>query len=460
MISLWPFQQSRMFEPVRQAFREGSHSTVLVAPTGSGKTRVMAAMAEAAASKGNTTTILAHRVELIDQITGALIDLGIVPDIVAAGYERRDSPVMVASVPTLIKRLDSITAPKFLMADETHHAVSATWKTIIERWRSAKLLGVTATPLRLDGKGLAPMFDRMVIGPTVAELTPEYLAPARVWAPPTIDISGLHTARGDYIIKEAEERANRPGVTGDALTHYREHADGKPALAFCVSVQHATDVAQQFREAGYSAVMLKGGMDRDLRRQALADFRAGKIQVITSVDIFTEGTDLPGVHVGIVLRPTQSLALWRQICGRILRRADSKDAAILLDHAGNCERFGRPIDEPQWALTYDESKRKRNASLQARICHACFSANAARAFVCTNCGERFRVAPRSEIEEHEGELVEITAEMLAKRQARRDQGRSESLEDLIALGHRRGMRNPEGWARHVIEGRAAKRVRQ
>lgn len=444
-----------MFEPVRQAFRDGMRAGALVAPTGSGKTRVMAAMAEAAQARGNTTAILAHRVELIDQIDGALKDLGIEADIVAAGYERRRSPVMLASVQTLIRRLDTIQAPDFLLIDECHHAVSPTWTKIVDAWPSAKRLGVTATPIRLDGKGLAGCFERLIIGPTVAELTPEYLAPAKVWAPPTIDVSGLHTIAGDYIVKEAEERANRPSVTGDAIAHYRQHADGKPALVFCVSVKHATDVASDFRDAGYSAVMLQGGMDRHLRRDALTDFRAGRIQVITSVDIFTEGTDLPGVHAGIVLRPTQSLALWRQICGRILRRCEGKEHAVLLDHANNVKTFGRPIDEPVWQLTYDEVKRKRKQTIMSRVCPKCFAASSMRAFRCSNCGEVFKVAPRSEVEERDGELVEITAEMIARKAERRHQGQAQSREQLLEIARRKGY-SPT-WVDHVIAGREAKK---
>jgi superfamily II DNA or RNA helicase len=456
VIELYPHQITQMMDPVRTAFIRGFKRPCLVGPTGSGKTRVFAAITEGARDKGNTVAILAHRVELIDQIDSALQDLGIHADIVASGFERRESPVMLASVHTLIRRLDRIAPPTLVIVDECHHAAgSNTWGSILTRWSASKRLGVTATPIRLDGKGLATHFDTLVLGPTVQDLVDAgYLARPRVFAPPSIDTSGLHTLAGEFIAKETEERANKPSVTGDALSHYRQHAGGRPALAFCVSVKHASDVATQFRDAGYTAVMLKGGMDRQMRREALADFKRGAIQVITSVDIFSEGVDAPGVHCGIFLRPTQSLGLWRQQVGRIMRPAPGKDFAILLDHAGNCVRHGLPTEEPAWALTYDETKRKKTASISVRVCPKCFAASSARALTCSNCGERFKESARSTVEEREGELVEVTPAMLAAKAARREQGRARTLEELKAFEKMRGFK--PGWADHVYQARMAK----
>jgi superfamily II DNA or RNA helicase len=450
--------QLKGIEDIRDAFRRGYSRPLYVAPTGSGKSALFSAIAHGAASKGNRVLILSHRIELVDQISLALTNAGTEHGFIAAGFPSTARSCMIASVPSLLRRLNKAADPQLIILDEAHHARAASWETILARWPDAKVLGVTATPVRTSGEGLAKIFDTLICGPTVAELTPEFLAPAQVWAPPTIDVSGLHMLHGDYVVSESEARANKPSVTGDAISHYRKHADALPALAFCVSVKHATDVAAQFRDAGYSAVMLKGGLDRQVRRAAVNDFRNGKIQLISSCDLLTEGVDFPGAHVGIMLRPTQSLGLWRQMCGRLIRPCEGKSIAVILDHAGNCARFGRPIDEPQWALTYDETKKKRNATLAAKICPKCWSANAARAFVCANCGERFRVAPRSEIEEQDGELVEITAEMLEKRAARREQGLAQSLESLRELARRKGYSLQ--WADHVFAARQAKRARQ
>jgi DNA repair protein RadD len=455
VIELRPYQ-ARGADDIRRAFASGKRAPLYVAPTGSGKTALFAHISHAAAAKGNRVLILSHRIELVDQISDALTRTDTAHGFIAAGYPASEEACMVASVQTLVRRLDAAPTPDLIIVDEAHHARAGTWESILKEWPLARRIGVTATPMRASGEGLASVFDCLVLGPTVAELTPEYLAPARIWAPPTIDTSGLHTLGGEYLTKETEERANRPGVTGDALAHYRQHADGKPALVFCVSVKHASDVATQFREAGYSAAMLKGGMDRHLRRDVMADFRAGRLQILTSCDLFTEGLDAPGCHVGIVLRPTQSLALWRQMCGRILRPSAGKAYAILLDHAGNTAKWGRPIDEPEWALTYDETRRKKKAAPGVKICPACWSANSANVTVCSNCGAPFKAAPRSTVEERDGELVELTTQMIQRKQQRHEQGMQRSLEQLRDFARRTG-KNPR-WADYVWNARQSKRA--
>jgi DNA repair protein RadD len=455
-IVLRAFQQN-LIDLCRQAYGARFRSILVVSPTGSGKTYFFCAIILGAIQRGNTVVILVHRMELVDQVVAALAEFGIECDILCADYPRRRSPVMVASVQTLIRRIDKIQAPSLLVCDEAHHVSNgSTWAKIFTQWSSAKRLGVTATPIRLDGRGLGEHFDKLLLGPTVDELIEQgYLAKPRVFAPPTIDVSGLHTLAGEFVTKETEERANKPSVTGDALIHYRQHADGKPALAFCVSVQHATDVAAQFRAAGYSAVMLKGGMDRQLRRTALADFKRGAINLIASCEIFNEGVDAPGVHCGIFLRPTQSLGLWRQQIGRVMRPAEGKDYALILDHASNSLRHGLPTHEPEWSLSYDEKKGTKSTSISVRVCSHCFAASSSRALVCANCGKAFAVEPRK-IEEREGELVEVTPEMIAKKRERQEQGRSQTLEQLRAYCIQRGW-NPAR-AEHIMAGRMKKRA--
>jgi superfamily II DNA or RNA helicase len=453
VIILRDYQETGLTD-IRAAFGSGHRAPLYVAPTGSGKTALFSMIAHGAAAKGNQVMILSHRVELVDQISAALDRSATPHGFIAAGYPTHAAQCMIASVATLIRRQNDASEPNLIIVDEAHHARAKTWEGVLSHWPRAKLLGFTATPVRTSGEGLGKIFDCLILGPTVADLTPQYLAPARVWAPPSIDTSGLHTVAGEYIASESEERANKPSVTGDALSHYRKHADGKAALAFCVSVKHASDVAAYFRDAGYSAVMLKGGMDRQLRRDAIADFRVGKIQIVASCDLLTEGVDFPGAHVGIILRPTQSLGLWRQMCGRILRPCEGKEYAYILDHAGNCKRWGLPSDEPEWTLTMDEERRKKKASVSVRVCPKCFAASSARALSCSNCGEQFAVAPRSMIEEKDGELVEITPEMIEKKRERQTQGRMQTIEELRDYCRKRGW-HPDR-ALHIMRGRQRK----
>ena len=459
--------QTQVMQQIKDAYVAQAVAPIVVMPTGSGKTTVFASMAESAEKRGKRVLILCHRIELVDQIVDRLKEFAVTPDIIAAGYNRSagrervgNRSIAVASVQTLVKRLDSYAAPTLIVIDECHHiSTGGTWHQILNRYRTAKRLGFTATPIRLDGRGLAAHFDKLIVGPSVAELTVQgYLAPARIFAPPTVDTSGLHIRMGEYQTGEAEALLDTPTITGDAFSHYRKHADGLPALVFCTSVAHAHHVAERFRKEKISAIALDGGTDKYIRRMAVQDFKDGKIQVLTNCDLFGEGVDLVGCHVGIFLRPTASLGLYLQQCGRILRPAPGKSHAILLDHVNNASRHGLPSEDREWTLTADVMhKKKKTASV--RVCPKCFAASAARATQCIECGHVFEVKPRQEVEEREGELVELTAEQIAKKRERREQGwKATTLAKLQDI--ERIKKYKPGWALHVYQAREAKKLRK
>jgi len=465
LIVLRPYQVDGE-NKIRQAFAEGSRAPLYVLPTGGGKTILFASIAHSADRRGKRVLILAHRVELVDQIVDALRRFDVNPDIIAVGYQRSkgryratDSAVAVASVQTLVRRLDSYPAPTLIICDEAHHcAAGNSWSTVIRHYRDAKTLGVTATPARLDGHGLAASFDRLICGPNVPELIAlGFLVRPRVFVPPTVDTSGLHIRMGEYRTDEAEALMDAPAITGDALSHYLKHGNNQPGLIFCTSVQHAHNVAQQFRNGGVVAVALDGGTDREVRRMAVQEFRDGKIKLLASCDLFSEGFDVPGAHVGIMLRPTASEGLFLQQCGRLARPAPSKEYYTLLDHVGNTQRFGLPDEAREWKLTTEIIHRKKTVA-GVRVCPKCFAASPPRAKTCGDCGHVFPIAPRQELEERDGELIELTADQIARRRLRQEQGQIKELQELIALGRRKGYGDKaEAWALHVWHGRAAKK---
>ena len=455
-ITLRPYQDA-IIQKARANFVMGRRSQLLVLPTGGGKTVCFSYMAGRAVEKGLRVWILAHRVELLDQISRTLREFAVPHGVIAPGYiADRRKPVQVASVFTLARRLERYDPPDLIIVDEAHHAISAsTWGKVITAFPAAKLLGVTATPIRLSGEGLGDLFETMVQGPTMRELIDlGALSPYRLFAPAGVDLTGVHTRMGDFVRGEIEAAMDKPSITGDAVSHYRKLAPGRRAVAFCVSVEHAVHVAEQFRAAGISAQAIDGGMDRTLRASVLSEFSAGRIQVLASCDLISEGFDVPAIEAAILLRPTQSLGLYLQQVGRALRTFPGKTEAVILDHAGNVKRHGLPDEERVWSL--DGTQRRKGAQkseIPVKTCGSCFATVHSAATHCS-CGFEFPVQ-RREVEHVDGELQEIDL-ATAVRMRRQEQGRAQTEADLVALGRSRGMKRPELWARHVMRARMAR----
>jgi superfamily II DNA or RNA helicase len=445
-------------DKLRNAYKQGFKAPLFVGPTGYGKTVLFSHIATSMAAKGKRAIILCHRQELVDQIEKALRQCNIIPGVIAAGYPETNSLVQIASVMTLHNRLERIAKPDLLVVDEAHHCtLNNTWGKVLNHWPDVFRLGVTATPIRLSGEGLSDVFDTLICGPTTKELIDlGYLTPLRVFAPPSPDLSGVHKRMGEYVIGELEEAMSAKSVMGDAVTHYKKHANGKRAIVFCVSIKHAQAVCNAFNEAGIRSAHVDGTMLRNERTEIINSFRNGEINVLTSCDLVSEGFDLPAIEVGISLRPTQSEGLWRQQIGRCLRRSDNKTSAIILDHAGNALRHGLPTDAREWELTETKEKKKggQEKISQIRLCKSCFAANESTAIVCKECGETFPVKERK-LAQIEGDLVEIKGGGTKRKIV----NNADTIEGLIALGTMRGYKNPHGWATHVFHARQIKKTR-
>lgn len=452
--------QERDADRLREEYRAGRKSPLYVAPCGAGKTVLFAYMAMNAVKRGREVLINVHRQELVDQVHRALSAFGVGHTFIAGGYEfDRTQPVKIASVRTLANRLSWIN-PGFIIIDEAHHVAAQTWSSILQAYPTSHRLGVTATPSRLDGAGLADFFDTLVMGPSYEELTNAgYLTSIKAWAPPLFDTSNLRMQRGDFAHSDVVDRAARPSVTGDSIQHYRDIAPFKRAVVFDVSVDSARARADAFRAAGFKAECIDGTMDRLVRRDIVSAFTRGDIHVLTSVDLVSEGFDLPAIEVAISLRPTASLVLWKQQAGRVLRPSSGKDHAILLDHAGNIDRHGLPNEDREWSLESNDVVHKSATHTGVRVCLQCFAVNKHSARKCGQCGEPFQKKERH-VSQKKGKLVPVTPEDLQRRRERSktsfQQFRARDRQSLIALGRQRGMNNPEGWADHILAARAAR----
>lgn len=452
MIQLRPYQQQLVNE-IRGQYQLGRKSVLAVLPTGGGKTVCFSHIAQSAAKRGNRVCILVHRAELLEQASRSLRTMGVRHGLIAANRSMDLShAVQVASVQTLARRLHKLPRDFFqlLVIDEAHHSNAGTWARVIEHFHAAKLLGVTATPIRGDGRGLGEWYESMVLGPTAKWLTDNgFLANARVLAPPGFDAAGLRKRMGDFDTKQAEQRVAT--IMGDCCSHYKQHLNGRTAIAFCCSVAHAEAVAQLFISQGIAAASIDGSMSNDCRRDLLQALESSRLKVLTSCALIGEGVDVPSVGGCILLRPTQSVGLHLQMIGRCLRPAPGKPPAVVLDHVGNTLRLGHHLEERDWSLD-GVARKDREKAPSVKVCPQCFAAMASRVSVCDECGHEF--APeRRKLETVDGELVELAA---ASRERKREQGSAQSIEELTALGQQRGYKNPAAWARYVMAARQTK----
>ena len=449
--------QQQAISDLRGAYRDGARAPLLVLPTGGGKTIVMAEIMRSLAARGRSALVLVHRRELVAQTSRKLELAGVDHGIIAAGRQPSAASIQVASVQTLVRRLDSIAVPPDLvLIDEAHHATAGSWARVLGHWPGALRLGVTATPVRLDGRGLSAVFDRLVHGPSVADLIyTGHLCPARIYAPPVrADLSRITRRAGDFAAGDAAERLDRPTVTGDAIEHYQRLAGAQPAIVFCCTTQHAEHVAASFRAAGHSAATLLGSTPSQERDQLVQQFAAGDLQLLVTVDVVSEGFDVPAASCAILLRPTASLGLYLQQVGRVLRPAPGKSHAVILDHVGNVHRHAFPDDPRDWSLD-NRLRTGRGGNGQpapsVRTCTTCFAAFKP-APICPCCGAHCAPEPKRAMRQVEGELQELKRVNAQLRASERKRART--LPELLAVARARGY--SPGWAYRVHNARSSR----
>lgn len=436
-----------------------SKAICVVSPTGSGKTVIIGKIVQSLSQQNLRVYIVAHRIELINQISETLEKYKINHGIISPNHPRdKNHLVQVASVDSLIRRLDFYDEPAFILQDECQHLVKTNkFGKVLHAYPNAKIIGFTATPIRGDGTGLGinygGFFDSLVIAPSTQWLMKnDYLSPARYFVPPVIaDLTGIRKSYGDYNQAELEERLNKSAITGNAIEHYNRICPGQPAIAFCVSIKHAKSVAQAFNEAGITADTIDGTLDHTTRKSLIKNLASGKIKVLTSCEVISEGTDIPVVSAAILLRPTHSLGLHLQQIGRVLRKAPNKTHAYILDHVGNTLKHGFAESTRKWSLEGISKKRKTEQTIPMRQCPNCYCCHSPTP-MCPLCGHVYKINFQT-INEEQGELREITKKEKMKLQEKKNEERrnASSYEELKKIELKRGYKN--GWAQFVWQGK-------
>lgn len=355
---------------------------VLVAPTGSGKT-VMAV--EVVRRVNRATLWLAHRKELIDQAAAQLESLGLNVGIIMSGYYPMPlARTQVASVQTLIRR--DRPAAELIIVDECHHATADSYRSILDGYPGASVVGLTATPFRLDGRGLGNLFGEIIVAAYADDLCAAgVLHRPRVWAPRIPDLRGLRVVAGDYSLDALSKRMNTTTGNVGIVESWRKLADGLRTVVFAVDREHSIAIADAFRDTGVSAEHIDGTTPRDERDAILARLASGETLIVSNCMVLTEGWDLPALECAIIARPTASLCLHLQMIGRVMRAADGKEGAIVLDCAGNHHVHGLVTRRLVYTLL-DSDTVGYSDPLDIRRCRNCGLMFELRAAQCPECG--------------------------------------------------------------------------
>lgn len=459
--------QTNSIDGLIAAIKKGHKQILLQASTGAGKTIIASSMIQRAVNKGNKCLFIAHRKEIVNQTSEKLKSFGIGHGVIMSGHSgyAPSLPVQLASIQTLMNRHRP--DADLVIIDETHLACSASFQKIIEHYAGAVIIGLTATPTRLDGRGLGEIYTDMVkVVPMRRLIDDGHLVQPRVFAPFTPDLGKFKTVRGDYDATQVSDEMDSASITGDIVKHWQQHAAGRKTIAFASSIAHSQHIVDEFIAQGISARHLDGTTPAALRDKTLQEWRDGKFHVLSNMGLFVEGLDVPSVSCCILARPTQSVTIYLQAVGRVMRPAPNKTDCIILDHAGLTHSHGLVDEEREWTLD-GKKKKKRGAIDKApsvTVCDSCFAAysRADSPDACPECGKVTEKHQRKVEVNAEENLIEITADMMQAIRARKKQElkNARTLEELVEFGVKQGYRFPRQWAGHILKQRgewAAKR---
>ena len=362
-------------------------SVILQMPTGSGKTHVAMDIIQHGLKHGKRIAFCVDRITLLDQTVDKFIENGIHLGIMQGDHPMRNAaaPVQVVSLQTLARRGRRNWPEVDLFIIDESHVNYAIIKELMDTWDNLKYVGLSATPFT---RGLGLVWDDLVVATTTAELIElGYLADYDAYAPSQPDLTGVRQSGGDYSTVDLEERMN--SLTGDVVAHYIAHGDNGKGLYFTPTVAYAQSLALEFMSQGVSADHVSGYDTEEQRQDKMGRYKSGDIQVMTNCEVLTKGFDQPDIMVGGLCRPTRSLSLHIQMCGRFLREWEGK-RKLILDHAGNIERLGFPDDELPTTLDMGEagvnSDTRDRDDPQPWNCPKCHSLVPAGTRICPACG--------------------------------------------------------------------------
>lgn len=400
---------------------------ILASSTGSGKSVVGMDLILRCYEMGKRALFIVSGRALVNQFERFLSGVGVPFGVIMAGRGRNwNAPIQIASKETLAARsirkdLEALPQADLVIIDEAHESTAPEWVKLLNKYADAVVVGLTATPALGNGKGLGHVYNGIEKAVSTARLVSEgWLVPCKVFAPDKPNLRGVkvNSATGDYDKEQLAERMNRPKITGNVLTNWRKHADGRRTVVFGCTIAHAKSLLDEFNHAGVKFRHIDENTSDEEREEIFGLIQDGKIYGFTNVSVARRGLDLPSLECACVVRPTKSLVLWLQMIGRIRRpsQGTGKVDAIVIDHAGACDAHCMPDEEIEWSLDngkkigdwLEDAKKdgKVAASVMCPRCD-CMFAGMRR---CPNCGHELVEKPKTtkKVRHADGILVERT----------------------------------------------------
>lgn len=427
--------QAELINRIHQTWGEGFKAPCVVLPCGGGKSIIVAEIAKKVTAEGKNVLFLVHRKELCEQIENTFYRQGV--DM---------HHCWVAMVQTACRHLSETPCPALIITDENHHAKATSYRKIYDHFSGVKRLGVTATPIRLDGSGLKDVNDKLIVGVSAKWLIKNnYLSPYDYYAP-LVDLPKLHTRNGDYVQSEVSQYFEKQKIHGDVIKYYRQFADGKQAICYCPTIEFSKLTKTKFEAAGIPAAHIDGETPKAERCETIERFRRGEIKILCNVDLISEGFDVPDCECAILLRPTKSLTLFIQQAMRCMRYKPDKKA-IILDHVGNVRIHGLPDADREWTLEGKPKRKGEKPSIVVKICPDCFRTLPTTAATCEYCGHRFFTISRMPKQDEQSKLVKINDKIVTYLSP----GECQTMDELRAFAKMKGYK--PGWVYYAAKSR-------
>lgn len=403
---------------IYEEWQHGARNVLAVLSTGGGKSVIMSDIVLDGVRDNKQQVVIAHRNELVGQMSGHIAKRGIPHRIIASdktvgmitrqhrenygrSFVNPSARTAVIGVDTLISRYDQlkdwIAQTDTWKIDEGHHVLRENkWGKAVEMMPRAIGLGVTATAIRADGKGLGRsadgVYDSMRVGLDMRSLIGiGALSDYEIVCPASdlhIDESEL-SANGDWSNAKLRKAAKESRIVGDVVGAYAQYAYGRKAICFATDVETAGEIARKFTDAGIPAASLSALTNPAVREKYIAEFKSGKLWVLVNVDLFDEGFDVPACDVVIMARPTASLGKYRQMVGRALRWVAGK-IALIIDHVSNVLRHGLPDKFIAWSLARRDKRAKQEKDpddIELIVCKFCTKPHERFRLLCPYCGK-------------------------------------------------------------------------